>query len=323
MTVATREDHHRLWSAARIIVSIAVAAVLITRVPRGELSAAAPDFTPMSGFWTAGALVATLIAVGLSAARWQLVLQVLGRPAPFRRLVELTLAGQFVGTVLPTSIGGDALRVHRLARDTSHGPSSFASVVIERLSGWFILPVLTILALTINRGLLEFGPSRFALALAVVVLVGWTIVILIALSPWAGRWGSDTGWRRFFAAIHEGLLACRTQPAQVGRIFLSGTAYQLVLIAAGLMLARGFGIDASPTALMAFLPSVLIIQLIPISIGGLGVRESALVLYLQPLGVPAGEAILLGLLIYAVNILVGLLGAPAFAAGSRPRDKAC
>ena len=66
---------------------------------------------------------------------------------------------------------------------------------------------------------------------------------------------------------------------------------------------------------LAFMPAVAIAQVLPISVGGLGVREGAFVLFLGPLGVPAGQAVALGLLVYGLNLAVSLLGAPAFAVG--------
>jgi len=69
--------------------------------------------------------------------------------------------------------------------------------------------------------------------------------------------------------------------------------------------------------LAAFLPAVLISQVLPIGISGLGVREGAFVLFLTPLGVPTEQAVALGLLIYALTLIVSLIGAPAFALGSR------
>ncbi len=104
-----------------------------------------------------------------------------------------------------------------------------------------------------------------------------------------------------------------------------GFAYQLVLVLAALMAAKAVGMSVAvgPTALLAFFPAVLIAQVLPISISGLGVREGAFVLFLTPLGVPTQQAIALGLLLYLLNVAVSLLGAPAFAVGGRgPRTVA-
>ena len=69
---------------------------------------------------------------------------------------------------------------------------------------------------------------------------------------------------------------------------------------------------------MAFMPVVAIVQVLPFpTIGGLGLREGALVLFLAPLGVNQSHAIALGLMVYGINLTVSLLGAPAFAVGRR------
>ena len=70
-------------------------------------------------------------------------------------------------------------------------------------------------------------------------------------------------------------------------------------------------------ALLAFTPVVAIAQVLPLSLNVLGLREGALVVFLGPLGVSAGQAVTVGLIIYAATLAVSLLGAPAFAVGSR------
>ena len=58
-------------------------------------------------------------------------------------------------------------------------------------------------------------------------------------------------------------------------------------------------------------------QVLPLTVGGLGLREGSFILFLGPLGVSTSQAIALGLLVYFLNLAVSLLGAPAFAAGVR------
>ena len=72
--------------------------------------------------------------------------------------------------------------------------------------------------------------------------------------------------------------------------------------------------------MMAFVPVVLMVQVLPIGISGLGVRETALVLFLHPLGVDNTQAIALGLALYFLNLSASLVGAPAFAFGGPKRQ---
>lgn len=305
----------------RITVSIGMLWFLLTEISDSG-SDALPEWTTATALWLVGAVVLTLASIVLSAVRWQSVLQAMGRPAPFSRLLSHYLAGQFVANVLPTTIGGDVLRVSRLAQDNGKVHDSFASVVLERLTGWLVLPLITFVGLVLNPPLQQLGEAtQLAFSLACGTLVA---LVLIVGAVAAHRWGdmsSTKGLRRFLAAVSLGLTALRTHPRQAASVVAVGFAYQLVLVAAAVMAARALGIpDAGPTALLAFFPAVAIAQVLPISISGLGVREGLFALFLRPLGVPTAQAVALGILLYLLNLIVSLLGAPAFAIGGRRVD---
>src|SRR5690242_10708318 len=79
--------------------------------------------------WLAAALVVWLAGVILSALRWQRVLAALDQRAPLRPLVSHYLASLFVSNFLPSTVGGDVLRVTRLSATNGDTPRTFASVV--------------------------------------------------------------------------------------------------------------------------------------------------------------------------------------------------
>lgn len=310
----------RLVLVLRIGVSTGMLWFLLTKISDSGAEAL-PEWTTSTALWLAGAVLLTLASIVLSAVRWQTVLVAMGRPAPFPRLLSHYFAGQFVANVLPTTIGGDVLRVSRLAQDNGTLHDSFASVVLERLTGWLVLPIITFIGLLLNPPLQHLGEAtQVAFSLACGTLVA---LVLVVGAVAARRWGdmdATKGWKRFLAAVSLGLNALRTHPRQAASVVAVGFAYQLVLVAAAVMAARALGIpDAGPTALLAFFPAVAIAQVLPISISGLGVREGLFVLFLKPLGVPTGQAVALGILLYLLNLIVSLLGAPAFAIGGRRR----
>jgi uncharacterized membrane protein YbhN (UPF0104 family) len=211
--------------------------------------------------------------------------------------------------------------VSRLARENGESPASFASVVLERLTGWLILPVLTYLGFVVNPGLTHLGnATRVALALAtttLLLLVG--VLAVVASRRLGGGLDDREGWRRFAGAVHLGVDRLRRRPGTAAAVLAVGVAYQLSLVGAALCAAKavGMGVAVGPTALLAFFPAVAIAQVLPIGISGLGIREGAFALFLGPLGVPTEQAVALGLLLYLLNLGVSLLGAPAFAFGGR------
>jgi glycosyltransferase 2 family protein len=305
----------------RLVVSALMLAVLVAKVPSFSAEDVMPERSLGTLLWLGIAALFTLVGFVLSALRWQKVLDALDIRAKLPRLMSHYLAGQFVSNVLPTTIGGDVLRVNRLSRDTGESPGTFASVVLERLTGWLVLPVITIIGFAVNPGLRELGTAtQLAVALAAATLVLLVGVLAAAGSARiGGRFATRDGWRRFVGAVHLGVDRMRSHPAAAANVLAAGFAYQLALVLAAVAAAQALGLrPAGLTALLAFFPAVLIAQVLPISMSGLGVREGAFVLFLGPLGVASEQAIALGLLLYLLNLAVSLLGAPAFAAGPRP-----
>jgi len=309
----------------RVGVSLVMLVVLVANVPSFRWGDLVPEWTFGTALWLGAAAVLTLIAFVLSAVRWQKVLEALEIRTDLRRLVRHYLAGQFVSNVLPTTIGGDVLRVSRLSKDTGESPGTFASVVLERLTGWLVLPVITIIGFAVNPGLRHLGQATgVALGIAaatLVLLVG--LLTAVASRRIGGRFGANEGWRRFAGAVHLGVTRLKEHPSAAANVLLAGFAYQFAMVLAAVAAAQTLGLhDAGLTALLAFFPAVLIAQVMPVpTISGLGVREGAFVLFLHPLGVAQEQAIALGLLLYLLNVGVSLLGAPAFAAGGSKRNR--
>jgi uncharacterized protein (TIRG00374 family) len=297
----------------RIVVSAAMLALLVPRIHVKDL----PDWTMASSAWFGAALVVTIIGIVISALRWDRVVVALGLVARTRSLVSHYFAGMFVANFLPSTIGGDVLRVSRLSAETGDSPSSFASVVLERLTGWIVLPVMTLLAIGINHGLLRLdNAGHLALGISLATLLLLIGVLFAAGHPRiGGRLAQKEGWTRFLGAVHLGIERFRRDPAAAFSVIIVGFAYQLTVVIAAYFAARALGIRLPPTATLAFIPAVAIVQVLPISIGGLGVREQAFTIFLSPMHIAASTAIALGLLIYALNLSASLLGAPALALG--------
>ncbi len=318
-----RQDRKRRWVVpVRLGVSFALLSLLFWQLGDDVTwSTLLPDWTTDSLAWLVGAAAAMFVSYGLSTLRWDQVVRALGLDAHFTRLFSHFMAGQFISNALPSTIGGDVLRVARLAKDTGDTPASFASVVLERLTGWIALPALTLLAIAIDPSLADLGArTRVALLVAVGTLVA-LVVLLYAVDhdKMGGRFKDRDGWRQFAAAVHLGFGRLRGNPQGVVSVLGVALVYQFSLVAAAYMVAEALGIDATFTAIMFFIPVVLVAQVLPISIAGLGVREFLLVWLLSSIGVPEQDALALGIVLWVLTVLTSLAGAPPYAiGGGRP-----
>lgn len=309
-----RRSRGRLW--LRLVVSAALFAVLLTKIHLD-------DFVPRrhtQGTWVF--LAAGILLMGLSFVvaswRWQRVLAVFGHHVRLRTLTKHYLAGQFVGNLLPSTVGGDVLRVSRSSADVGNTTEAFAAVVLERLTGFVVLPVLVFAGFALGPSLFDEPRSSLALLIAGGTVVFLAVILFLAGHPKAaGRFAEHDNWMRAIGAVHVGVDRLRRDRKDAFVALTAALAYQIVVVASVYCAFHVVDVRVPNAAILAYVPAVAMAQVVPITIGGLGVREGMLAFLFHPLGVPTGRAVAIGLLWYAMTLLVSLLGAPAFAVGHR------
>ncbi len=315
------------WASilARLTISLAFLGILIWRLPDVSVHEVLPEITSATIGWVVVAVVVHVVAYLLQTERWSAVSETLGLHLPFRRMLSHLLAGEFVSNALPTSFGGDVVRVIRQGQDTGDYADAFAATALERLTGWLVLPLLSTIAMLVHPAFLQLG-SATAIAITINVV---TVVALVAIlwaaghERGAGRMLGKGGWRRYLAAVHIGIIAFRRRPGRVALVLAAGLGFQVLQCVSVYAAARALQIpEVTFLAALAFFPPTAIAQNLPIAMGGLGVREAAFVLFFGALGVPDANAIALGLLVYFVFIAASLAGAPSFALRRRQQAAA-
>jgi hypothetical protein len=317
---------HRPWVRwARFAVSAALLAILISRIDPDDFVPPDRSLPGTLAFLSTGILLMGASFL-VAAWRWQRVLAVYDAHVPLRILMKHYMAGQFVGNALPSTVGGDVLRISRCSKDTGSTEVAFASVVLERLTGFVALPLLTFVGFLMRPDLFEESRSWIAIVIAAGTIVMLSVILLLAASPHlAGRFVHRANWTRFIGIVHVGVDRLRRDPRDAMGALAAAVAYQLTVVAAVYCAVHTIGLTIPNGAVLAYIPAVAMVQVLPISVGGLGVREGMLALLLTPLGVPTGQAVALGLLWYAMTLVVSLVGAPAFAIGHHghaPRPQA-
>ncbi|CAB4531440.1 unannotated protein [freshwater metagenome] len=302
----------------RFLISIAFLSLLFWRLPDVSLGDVLPEISSAAIIWVLIAILVHVVAYALQTVRWSTVSNTLGIGLPFRRMFSHLLAGEFVSNALPTSFGGDVVRVRRQGQDTGDYADAFAATALERLSGWLVLPFLSTAAMLIHPEFLELGTATFV---AVAINIS-TVVALIAIlfaaghKRGAGRLIGQSGWRRYLAAVHLGVIAFKHHRGRIIEVLVAGLGFQFLQCVSVFAAAKALNIEqVTLLASLAFFPPTAIAQNLPFALGGLGVREAVFVLFFGALGVPDAAAIALGLLVYLIFIAASLAGAPSFAFG--------
>jgi uncharacterized membrane protein YbhN (UPF0104 family) len=262
----------------------------------GQLAAIEP------GFFAAG-LAASIVSNVLSAARWSAIARALGLAAPLPAAAAMYFRGMTMNVLLPgATVSGDVLRGYQLARlGKNPGGLAAASVVLDRLSGLWILCAMSLVSLLAAMGLGFILPEKRFLI--------YTLGLLAALAaPWL-----PLPLRRLEALRRQALAARRA---------LLASAWLSILVqvfSAGALwcFASAAGIDLSYALMLAAAAPIFIMGAVPLGWGGFGAREAAAVVVLGAIAVPADQATSAALLYGISAVLQGVLAAPLFLVARR------
>src|SRR5262249_13227564 len=241
----------------------------------------------------------------MSAWRWQLLAAVGGGRARFRDFLGYYFVGLFTNLFVPGLLGGDALRALYLGRKTHRLGEAVASVVADRGTGLIALFWLAaLMALLIPSAL---APQ----VIEAVVLVGAVALAIVLLSPLAAMTLPHLPrlLRRGLGMVHPYL----HRPLSMLPGFFLSFLLQASLGLGQWLLARGLGLPQPLAVFLLCVPVANVAAGLPVTLNGLGVRETAYLILFGMAGMARDDAIALGLLWFAATMVGGLSGAIAFA----------
>lgn len=295
--------------AARVAVSIVLFSIALYQV---EWVQVASLFRRVDVFWLGLHLVVLLFERLVFTYKWHVLLLVKELVIPFRSLLVITLIGKFWGLFLPSSVGVDIVRSYYLYRRTSSGVISASSVLIDKVMSLWALLLMGIF------GLLFYGSAvqgvEIGVYLCSVLLV--TGVLLYVFQ----REQIVTWWERYLPQLIGARLS--DMILKVYRSFLEYQQYTATLwyslaLSFGLQLVRVLGVYMMALALHIDIPAIyyfvlipisMILIMLPISIGGFGLREGIFVALFAVAGMSTTDAFALGFALSITDLFVSLLG---------------
>lgn len=269
-----------------------------------------------ANLWLVGlALLLQLIGVALSAAKWGVLLKARGHEQPYLWLLGAYLAGQFANNFLPTTVGGDALRVAQLGRRVGSYSQASASVFLERLTGFVALAVIANAAIVwayldqtgtplVTEPALRWLTVLFTLA-AVAAMVGSFIAPRL-LQLFGHRLPAVA--RRPMQKVADALADYFPQGRSMAVVLAMSFAFQALWVAIHIVCGIALGISAPPVIYWLMSPITDILGLAPIFVNNLGAREVVFTLYLAQVGVDAATAIALAFMIFTVRLIISAIG---------------
>lgn len=312
---ALRERRPRVTRPLVLLIKIGVSLILLGYLFRTtDLQALLERIRQGDLLLLALAVILYIGMIVLSTWRWRTLISAQGYDASLRELSASYLVATFFNNFLPSNIGGDLIRVRDSSRLTGSKTTSLAIIAVDRILGFAALYALAATAFLVG------GAAVRHLAGARVVLLGLSLLFamltllyfregtaraLMARSglvriPWA---------RERFETVQEAVHEYRRNLRAVLLAFGASLMLQTLFIYYYFAIARSLRIPLSLTACFLMVPLCTLVQTIPVSFNGWGIRESVFVLYFSQVGLAKDSALAFSILGAGLVVLLSLSGA--------------
>ncbi|MBI5301926.1 MAG: flippase-like domain-containing protein [Chloroflexi bacterium] len=304
----------RVWSFAKIAVSLGVLIFLLTRLNRADLI---ERLASAQLLWLGLALALYFCAILLGVLKWHLLVRAQHLAISFRNLATFTFTGLFLGNVLPSNIGGDVVRAAMLAQ-AGRGTTEAAaiSVVVDRLLGLAAFFGVTLISAGLAVGLLTRSTELEAIQTATTIIAtAFAIGGAFFFSRRAARQLARIfaiGWFARFKPMalrfYHAIQMYRFNYAALAANIALSTGILVVATLVWYSVARALDLHISLIYFFLFNPLIAFVLLLPISFNGLGPKEATAVFFFGLIGVPSEAAFALSLLFHAIVVLTSLPG---------------
>lgn len=261
------------------------------------------------------------VQIGVGGARWGVVMNAIGAPLGFVRSAQLFYIGVFFNQTLPSSVGGDGVRIYKVYKQGVGLRSAFNGVILERVAT--VVALVVLVGVTLPWFLPRLDETARAMAgpgLGVVALGAaaglWLLMRMERLPETLRRWRLVRGLGNLGVDARRVFLHLR----YLVPVLAWGLLTHINISFCVFLLGLGLGLEITLIDCLVLVPTVLLIMTLPISIAGWGVRETAMVGLFGLIGVPGEGALVLSVLFGLVGIAVALPGGAVWLA-SRDRGE--
>jgi hypothetical protein len=257
-------------------------------------------------------IVLYIIAQPLRTLRWGLLLRIKNIHFSQLKLSGLYFIGMFFNNFLPTVMGGDVVRGYYVFRESRSHEAAFSSVIVERLCGLFVIVIIGFIAsiyVYINSGFIPIltvsGSGCFMMLL---LMIGFLYEPVFSVLSVPLRMFRKWGIGEKVNEVYQAILSYKNCHGVLLQCVLLSALYELVIIFIHYVLSIALNWGIPFHAFLCTVPVITIISMLPVSFGGLGVREGAAVLLFSHYGISAASAISLSLLSYSISLIAGAIG---------------
>jgi len=307
-----RENKKLILLLVRIIISVSLI-VFLVKTQFKDIRSALEIIKSVNKPLLILSLSTHIFGIWITAVRWNTLLGTQKVKLGTTTLTLTVLIGFFFNNFLPTSIGGDVFRTYDAAKKANIPIETSASIIIvERFSGIISASTYAIIALFL--GFTAIGNQSFIIPV-IIFFITCIIIAFIILNPSILRLNKLINRIKFLKKVKQKLaniyftfLSFKKFKWVLVRVLIYSFLLQFAVILNYFLAAKSLGINLNLTAFIFIVPVVTIIAMVPISIGGIGIRENTLVFIMTAMGVGSEQAAICALLIFLMLIFIGIIG---------------
>jgi glycosyltransferase 2 family protein len=297
-----------LGALVRIVVTLLILGLIFRSVDLKNVLGHVKDIVPR--LLVLG-IMFQLLSTTLAAYRWYLVMKPLGYGHEFGFYLRSYFKGAFFNQGLPTSIGGDAIRVIDVARKGCRKRDAFYGVFIDRVLGLVGLLILNLTANALNPDLLPKGMFLTINLLVAAGILGFIVLLFLRRLEWLKRWRITRLFHTISQHLSQVLVMPRDYMIQLG---LSVAVHFLSLLAIFLV-GRSVEMPFDLLTFLIIVPPVLLLTLIPLSLAGWGIREGAMIGLFTLIGADKVNVLTMSILYGLVLVIASLPGLQVYLKG--------
>jgi len=259
----------------------------------------------------------------LQALRWKYLLKAWDIQQRFGTLFRWIMIGQFLNNFFPGGLGGDAFRWYAGSRDTDKLENVAATVFYERVLSYGALVTLGLISLTLRA---DFSRDRLFWLLIGSIFLALVSLLAVLSLPVLGNLATrvvEHYPRLQKMGITDWLASFRfrvRQPLMLVGILALSFSIQFCDVLSYQVIANALGLPVKLSDLFLFVPLLYLAVLLPITLNGIGVRETVFVFFAAGWGITQSDAVAFSLTVFTLNLAGSLIGGPMYWFGRRRAD---
>lgn len=298
----------------RLTLTIALILIVFTQI---DFISFINQIRSMNVFWYLVGLACYFGFIGLWSVRWLFIIRAAGETTGFGRLFTTTLVGNFFALFLPDAIGSDLARMYGLKDEYRTSANIVSTVLVDRVVGLVSLILMALVALLVgSKFVTDQSVILLIIGLLVCFTIGWALFfnqrVIKQIFEWSFKLPIINRLESKIRALYESLYRLNQQRRLLITTLILSLVVQAAEVISVILVAYALDISVSPSYFFIFLPIVWLVTTIPISIGGLGVREGIFAFFFSQVSVASSDAVAISLLYYSFRIITGVLGGIIF-----------